>query len=116
MTEVCKIHGNILINECYQCGAPVCCPSCCNEATRQPEAEQSAGKERKPAVTQWLSTDEIDRVARMWDGYPIIENMCRQAREANRLRAGLEVLHKDVEAMGLGLLYLRISELLEGEE
>lgn len=29
--ERCEECGTILINRCLRCGAPVCCPKCCEE-------------------------------------------------------------------------------------
>lgn len=31
--DVCEHCGTKLIDECLMCGAPVCCPKCCLEAT-----------------------------------------------------------------------------------
>jgi hypothetical protein len=31
----CDTCGTELINRCWQCGAPICCPKCCNEATAE---------------------------------------------------------------------------------
>ena len=31
-SEHCERHpGTLLIDRCQQCGAPVCCPKCCDE-------------------------------------------------------------------------------------
>lgn len=73
-------------------------------------------------MSKWLSDEEID-----WCEAPVkgpnglssnsyFRLLCDQAREANRLRAGLEVIQKDVEAVGLGLLYSRICDLMEEEK
>lgn len=34
---ICEHCGDECINRCPQCGAPQCCPRCCNEATRELE-------------------------------------------------------------------------------
>lgn len=31
----CDHCGGPLISRCLQCGAPVCCPACCDETTRE---------------------------------------------------------------------------------
>jgi hypothetical protein len=31
--ETCDECGTELIDRCYRCGAPVCCPKCCFELT-----------------------------------------------------------------------------------
>ena len=28
-SEKCDVCGSNLINNCFRCGAPVCCPKCC---------------------------------------------------------------------------------------
>ena len=33
--ETCDECGTQLINRCLTCGAPVCCPKCCDEAMRK---------------------------------------------------------------------------------
>lgn len=43
-TEECDECGTYLINRCIRCGAPVCCPKCCQEQEAR-EAE-SAKEER----------------------------------------------------------------------
>ena len=31
----CEHCGTEIIYDCYVCGAPLCCPKCCAEATRE---------------------------------------------------------------------------------
>ena len=31
MSEFCDECGTELIDKCFRCGAPVCCPKCCRE-------------------------------------------------------------------------------------
>jgi hypothetical protein len=49
----CDTCGTELINRCLQCGAPVCCPKCCNEAT-----------------AEHYRLVEIERLAASWDANP----------------------------------------------
>ena len=47
----CDTCGEELIDRCFICGAPVCCPRCCAEATRQQldhlkEIEENKHKEQ----------------------------------------------------------------------
>lgn len=34
LKERCAVCGTKLISPCYVCGAPVCCPKCCEETTK----------------------------------------------------------------------------------
>ena len=34
-TETCETCGTKLIDRCYNCGAPICCPRCCREAAEE---------------------------------------------------------------------------------
>ncbi len=42
-SKICENCGYypIILNGCWQCGAPVCCPKCCNEATEELLQEMS---------------------------------------------------------------------------
>lgn len=33
--EICEDCGSRLINRCVRCGAPVCCPECCQASDKQ---------------------------------------------------------------------------------
>lgn len=43
--KYCDKCGTELINRCIACGAPVCCPKCCQEAT-DVEAAEAESEER----------------------------------------------------------------------
>ena len=36
--ETCDICGTVLINRCLRCGAPVCCPKCCEESEMEADS------------------------------------------------------------------------------
>ena len=77
-------------------------------------------------MNKWMTEDDLLALvtAMSVDEEPVCDFLCsadakklfNQAREANRMREGLEVLQKDAEALGLVRLYFRIRELLEGEK
>ena len=50
--ETCDHCGHELHEACPQCGAPVCCPVCCNETTR--ELEASIGRNLTPPLVEWI--------------------------------------------------------------
>ena len=31
LSEKCEVCGTNLVTRCLHCGAPVCCPKCCND-------------------------------------------------------------------------------------